>query len=175
VFSLCFCGLLLGHPQELYAEGKAKQEDLFITLKLHLGTLFVKGSLIVVGMTPSQIESQLDTTLAELQTTYLDLYLIHMPVPTCTVEEKTRPMRQQGWGLQDVWREMEKLNSSGKARAIGVSNCSAAVVNDMLCYAKIPPAVNQIERHPHLRQAKLLEFLAKEGNSHLFLCSMLTR
>jgi len=138
--------------KEIFAEGKVKREDIFITSKLRAG-----------GMDPSQIEQQLDHTLTELQTPYLDLYLIHLPVPTKSVDGNSVPVRGAGWGLQDIWRAMEALYASGKAKAIGVSNYSAQTINDTLCYAKVPPAVNQIERHPHLRQTKLVEFCQKEG------------
>jgi len=138
--------------QEIFAEGKVKREDIFITSKLRAS-----------GMEPSQIESQLAQTLTELQTTYLDLYLVHLPVATHSPDGKSVPIRGAGWGLQDVWRAMESLYASGKVKAIGISNYSAALVNDVLCYAKVPPAVNQIERHPHLRQTKLVEFCQKDG------------
>jgi len=139
--------------QEIYSEGKVKREDIFITSKLRAS-----------GMEPSQIGHQLDLTLAELQTTYLDLYLVHLPVPTkSNADGNTVPVRGTGWGLQDIWRAMESLYASGKAKAIGISNYNAALVNDVLCYAKVPPAINQVERHPHLRQTKLVEFCQKEG------------
>jgi len=138
--------------QEIFNEGKIKREDLFITSKLRAG-----------GMEPSQIESQIDETLKQLQLSYLDLYLVHLPVPTHSVDGKSVPVRKVGWGLQDIWRAMKKINESGKAKSIGVSNYSASVLNDLLCYAKIIPAVNQIERHPFLQQQQLVDFCKKEG------------
>jgi len=137
---------------DIFKEGLVKREDLFITSKLRAG-----------GMDPSQIETQLDHTLSQLRLSYLDLYLVHLPIPTTSVDNKTIPLRKVGWGLQEVWRAMEKINELGKARSIGVSNFSAQLINDLLCYAKIPPAVNQIERHPFLQQQKLIDFHQKEG------------
>lgn len=138
--------------KEIFTEGKVKREDLFITSKL-----------LTTAMNPSEIEKNLDLTLKNLQLDYLDLYLIHQPVPTKQDGNDHRPLRAMGWGLQDIWRVMEKLNQKGKVKSIGVSNVNAVTLNDMLCYAKIPPAVNQFERHPVLQQNKLVEFCKKEG------------
>jgi len=138
--------------KEVFAEGKIKRENIFITSKLRAG-----------GTEPSGIEAQLDKTLANLQTSYLDLYLIHQPVPVKLVNDNSVPCRHVGWGLQDVWRVMEKLFDGKKVRAIGVSNFNTALLNDVLCYSRIPPAVNQIERHPFLVQQKHVEFCQKYG------------
>jgi len=138
--------------QEVFAQGKIKREDIFITSKLRAG-----------GMDPKGIEAQLDKTLADLQSSYLDLYLIHQPVACTLVNDKSVPARAVGWGLQDVWRALERLNGSKKLRAIGVSNFPTAVLNDLLCYAKVPPAVQQIERHPFLVQTKHVEFCKLNG------------
>jgi len=71
---------------------------------------------------------------------------------------KYRPLRAQGWGLQDIWRGLEEGFALGLTKAIGVSNYNVQTLNDCLCYAKVPPAVLQIERHPYLQQADLLKF-----------------
>jgi len=138
--------------QEVFAEGKIKREDIFITSKLRAG-----------GMDPKGVAAQLDKTLAELRTSYVDLYLIHMPIAVKSVNGQSQPERHVGWGLQDIWRAMEKLYDEKKARAIGVSNYNTAVLNDLLCYCRIQPAVNQIERHPYLVQNSHVEFCKKNG------------
>jgi len=140
--------------QEVFAEGKIKRSDIFITSKLPS-----------MELEPSGIESKLDKTLSDLRTTYLDLYLVHVPVPAHKVDGKPQPLRK-GWGLQDIWRAMEALVATKKVKAIGVSNYPTVVLNDMLCYAKIPPAVNQIERHPYLTHKKHVEFCWK-NNVHI--------
>lgn len=90
------------------------------------------------------------TSLARLGLQYVDLYLIHWPKSSA----QTR----------DSWRAMEELQADGKARHIGVSNFTDEQLEDLLAYAKIPPAVNQIEFHPFIYedQKDTLEFCLQE-------------
>jgi len=138
-----------------------KREDIFITSKLP-----------TAKATPEDVESLLKQTLADLQLEYLDLYLIHAPFvvePDPTYDGKDRikgkfkPRRSLGWGLQDLWRAMEGCHKAGLAKAIGVSNYNAQALNDLLMYAAVPPAVNQIERHPFFQQNEFVAFNNKWG------------
>jgi len=137
-------------------ESGIKREDIFITSKLFTG-----------DARPGAVVDDLKKTLSELNLTYLDLYLIHQPVilepnPSWDKKErimgKYRPLKAQGWGLQDIWRGLEEGFALGLTRAIGVSNYNVQTVNDCLCYARVPPAVLQIERHPYLQQTELINF-----------------
>lgn len=58
---------------------------------------------------------------------------------------------------------MEEIYKSGKAKAIGVSNYTITHLEEMKKYAKIPPAVNQVEFHPFLYQVELLNY-CKQNN-----------
>jgi len=136
--------------KEIFSEGKIKREDVFITSKLP-----------APNMTPNGIAAKLDETLAELQISYLDLYLLHQPVPCKKEGDKMVP--QRGFGMHEVWKAMEAVNHSGKAKAIGISNFPTIIVNDLLNYAKIVPAVQQIEIHPYLTQTKHCQFLRENG------------
>lgn len=78
-----------------------------------------------------------DTSLEALGVGYVDLYLMHWPVP--------------GRRL-DSWRAMEELVKRGRCRSIGVSNFAVRHLEELLSVAKIVPAVNQIELHPFLQQ-----------------------
>jgi len=138
--------------REVYSQGKIKRGDIFITSKLSSR-----------AMDPSGVEAQLDKTLQDLQTKYLDLYLVHQPVVVQEVDGKPLPKHGTGWGLQDVWRAMEAVLSKGKTKAIGVSNFPTVVINDLLCYAKVVPAVQQIERHPWLVQKKHVDYCRRHG------------
>ena len=89
-----------------------------------------------------------DESLAKLQTSFIDLYLIHWPVG---------PVRK------DTWRALEKLQAEGKCRAIGVSNFTEKHLHDLAKSSGTHPAVNQVEFSPFLYQKKLLEACAKHG------------
>jgi methylglyoxal/glyoxal reductase len=89
-------------------------------------------------------------TLNDLQTEYLDLYLIHWP-------NHDKKINQQSWAFFE-WLYEQKL-----VRAIGVSNFQIHHLNDLFETAKIKPHVNQVELHPALNQAPLNAFLKQEG------------
>jgi len=92
----------------------------------------------------------LDTSLANLKLDYLDLYLIHWPVPS------------RGLYVES-WRALEKIRSDGLARSIGVSNFTPATLRRLLTETDTVPALNQVELHPRLPQAQVREFDARHG------------
>ena len=102
--------------------------------------LFVTTKLPVDAMQQGTQMKAFETSLNLLQLDYVDLYLIHWPVTG-----KNR----------ESWKIMEEIYESGRARAIGVSNFVERNVDSLLRDAKIVPAVNQIELHPHLSQQPL--------------------
>jgi diketogulonate reductase-like aldo/keto reductase len=137
---------------EVFNEGHVTRKDLFITSKL-----------AATQMHPTEVIPALKKTLSELQLEYLDLYLVHLPIPVQIKDGKPGVRRLGGLGVQDVWRELEKAYDQGLVKAIGVSNYGVAMLNDCLNYARIPPAVNQIELHPFFPQVELVKF-CKENN-----------
>jgi len=68
-----------------------------------------------------------------------------------------------GIPFTETWAAIEKLLDTGKVKAIGVSNLSVKNLQILLKTAKIKPAVNQVEMHPHQVQPELFEFCRKEG------------
>ena len=76
---------------------------------------------------------------------YVDLLLIHWPG-----QKKERYL--------ETWKALENIYKNKKARAIGVSNFEIKHLNDIFENRSVPPAVNQIERHPNLNQYELIEF-----------------
>ena len=84
----------------------------------------------------SNITEATNTSLANLNTDYIDLYLLHWP------------QSFDGSSITDAWRSMELLLEAGKVRAIGVSNFLETHLDDLLQEASVTPHVNQIEHHP---------------------------
>ena len=60
--------------------------------------------------------------------------------------------------MQETWRAMEQLVEDGLVKSIGVANFTAPMLIDLLSYAKIKPAINQIELHPLHVQDDLVQF-----------------
>ena len=83
-----------------------------------------------------------EKSVARLGLDYVDLYLIHWPVPT------------EGRAL-DTWRAFERIQEEGRSRTIGVSNFRIDDLEMLEREANVQPTVNQIELHPHLPQAEL--------------------
>lgn len=83
-----------------------------------------------------------DDSLASLGLDYLDLYLMHWPVPSQDL-------------YTEAWRAMEKLYADKRVRAIGVSNFTVQTMSRLLDEFDVVPAVNQIELHPHFPQEEL--------------------
>lgn len=90
-------------------------------------------------------------TLEKLKTDYLDLYLIHWPLPT---------VGEKNWKQLDVdtWRAMEELYRQGKIRAIGFSNFLPHHIENILEHCTVPPMVNQLEFHPGYTQEAAVRY-----------------
>ncbi|KAJ8690294.1 hypothetical protein PTI98_011734 [Pleurotus ostreatus] len=118
----------------------------------------------------SLIEESLDTTLKDLGTDYVDLFLIHWPQMVFYEEGNIRPRNPDGTlkvvespSFNDVWAVFEKLLDTGKVKSIGVSNFSIKTLEELLKTAKVVPSVNQIELHPYLAQTELVEYCKSKG------------
>jgi D-xylose reductase len=149
-----------------FQSGLCKREDLWITSKLwntyHAG---------------EHVYPACERTLNDLGVDYLDLYLVHFPIPLAYVPFSER--YPPGWfhdpaaaepkmefarvPFHETWRAMEELARSGLVRNIGVCNLTTGMIRDLLTYAEIRPSVLQVEAHPYLTQDKLLRYCQQEN------------
>ncbi|KAJ6017841.1 hypothetical protein N7451_001220 [Penicillium sp. IBT 35674x] len=128
--------------------------------------IFITSKLWNTHHHPDHVEEGLNQTLKDLQTDYVDLYLIHWPVAfehtneTLTpTDPVTKRFRIADVPVADTWAALEKLVATGKIRSIGISNFTVDATKKLLETAKIVPATNQIEAHPFLQQPELTKFL----------------
>ncbi len=112
--------------------------------------IFVTSKLWNADQGYDQALTAFDKTMNLLGLEYLDLYLIHWPMPAHPKYKET-------------WRALEKLYGEKRIRAIGVSNFQPDHLQDLLSAAQVIPAVNQIELHPYLQQHETRELCAEHG------------
>ena len=105
--------------------------------------LFVTSKLWVDFAGYENTKKAFETSIKKLGVDYLDLYLIHRP---------------RG-DVKGSWQAMEELVKAGKIRAIGVSNFDPEQLKELMSYAKIVPAINQIETNVFLQESVLYPFL----------------
>ena len=122
--------------------------------------IFITSKLWNDRRRPADVRAALDKTLKDLGTDHLDLYLIHWPV---VWQRDTLMKPDSGASLRECWETLETLVDEGKVRNIGVSNYKEAELAELLGYARIPPAVNQIELHPRLPQKSLVDYCQSRG------------
>lgn len=141
--------------------GKVKRDELWITSKLW--NTYHRAE---------HVRPALERTLKDLQTDYLDLYLMHFPISQAYVPFDTRyppgwfddpdvaspAMKADHVPLIETWQAMEDLVDAGLIREIGVCNFSTALLRDLSNQSRIKPAMLQIELHPYLVQEKLVRF-----------------
>jgi 2,5-diketo-D-gluconate reductase A len=111
------------------------REEVFVTSKLNNGFHAHDDAL-----------KAFDGTLEALQSDYVDLFLVHWPLPGIDVD------------YVETWKAMEEIYRSGRAKSIGVSNFKEHHLRKLFADTEIRPAVNQIEVHPYLAQDELRAF-----------------
>lgn len=101
---------------------------------------------------PDGARRAFDETLAALGSEYVDLFLIHWPLPT-----------RYGGDFVSTWEVLGEFRRDGRARSIGVSNFHSDHLARLLADTGVVPAVNQIEVHPYLAQGEVRRYDAEHG------------
>lgn len=154
------CAAVYGNESEIgpslkaAIDGGVDRKDLWITSKLW------NDKHGVDDVIPTCIQS-----IKDLQVDYLDLYLVHWPFPNfhapgCDVDSRSpdaKPYIHENF--MKTWRQMEKLVDMGLVKHIGTSNVTIPKLKLILRDARIKPAVNEMELHPHFQQQEFFDFV----------------
>jgi diketogulonate reductase-like aldo/keto reductase len=122
---------------EAWKNSNLKREELFITTKINVANFGYDRAI-----------KSFDSSLQNLQTTFVDLLLLHFPVSL--LRNKT-------------WEALVDIQKSGKAKYIGVSNYTVRHLEEMKDKGLPVPYLNQVELHVFLQQPELVEYCRKEG------------
>jgi 2,5-diketo-D-gluconate reductase A len=112
--------------------------------------VFVTSKLNNTEHERSDVLDSFDRTLDALGSDYLDLFLIHWPMPRYD-------------DFVERWHALEEIYESGRVRAIGVSNFHAPHLDRLAAESSLTPAVNQVEVHPYLTQQALRAYDEAHG------------
>jgi 2,5-diketo-D-gluconate reductase A len=124
---------------EAIARSDLGRSDVFVTSKLHNGAHL-----------PDDARRAFDQTLKVLGVDFVDLFLIHWPLPTLYDGDYV-----------STWKVLEEFYRDGRARSIGTSNFQAHHLRRIHQECEITPAANQFEIHPYLTQSDLRAFCAE--------------
>jgi 2,5-diketo-D-gluconate reductase A len=135
------------------AEGYENEAEVGAAIRnsgLNRGDVFVTTKLSNAAHRPDDARRAFDGSLQALEFDYVDLFLIHWPLPT----------RYDG-DYVSTWETLTEFYRDGRARSIGVSNFQPHHLRRLHQESEIPPAVDQFEEHPYLTQDELRQFCAQ--------------
>ncbi|KAK7079191.1 hypothetical protein SK128_001807 [Halocaridina rubra] len=149
--------------REWLSSGKIKRDELFVTTKLPM-----------IGNRPQDVNKFLRLSLQNLQLTYVDLYLIHMPVGMIGKDETdVRPKDDIGntvldhkTNLEELYGAVEEQVDIGLAKSVGLSNFNSQQIERIMKVCRIKPVVLQVEVHAYHQQKELRE-ICKRHEIHV--------
>ncbi len=149
---------LIGQALQEVMKAGIKREELWITSKVW-NDMHGDGDVLI----------SCAKTLKNLKLDYLDLYLVHWPFPNYHapgVSGDSRDPHARPYIHEEyirVWRQMERLVDAGLVKHIGTSNMTIPKMKLLLRDAKIKPACNEMELHPHFQQPEFFKFVVDNG------------
>lgn len=134
-----------GYLAEAIEKSGIPREEFFITSKLWKTEMGYQNA-----------KDAFERSLERLKTDYLDLYLIHWPLPEPGYED---------WKRLDIetWQALEELYEAGKVRAIGLSNFLPHHIENLLANCRIKPVSDQLEFHPGYSQEAAVNYCKEHG------------
>ncbi|KAH6832265.1 oxidoreductase superfamily protein [Perilla frutescens var. hirtella] len=151
------------------AVGRAVAEAVERGLIKSRDEVFVTSKLFMKDAHRDLVLPAIKRTLRQLKFDYVDLYLVHWPIRMKQSVENHFNMRGEDmlhFDANEVWKAMEECSNLGLVNSIGVSNFSCAKLSNLLQFATIPPALNQVEMNVAWQQEKMVQF-CKEKKIHV--------
>ena len=148
----------IGDALQTIMAGGVRREDLWVTSKLWNDK-----------HAPADVIPACQQSLRDLRLDYLDMYLVHWPFPNHHAPGVDVHSRDHGAksyiheSYMQTWGQMERLIDMGLVRHIGTSNMTIPKLKLVLRDARIKPAANEMELHPHFQQPALFEFVRANG------------
>ncbi|XP_066915410.1 uncharacterized oxidoreductase YtbE-like [Clytia hemisphaerica] len=127
-------------------DGSIKREEMFVVTKLHPGKHGFES-----------VKESLEDSLRKLGLEYVDLFLIHTPVPGRVLES---------------WKSLIELKKEGKTKSIGVSNFNGDHIQAILDAGLEKPAINQFELHPVFRRDEVVKYCRDNGITIMAYCPL---
>jgi diketogulonate reductase-like aldo/keto reductase len=167
------CASVYGNEREVGAaldriwRARVRREEFWITSKVWNNM-----------HSPENVHESCRQSLSDLGLDYLDMYLVHWPFPNfhppgCSVDARSpdaKPYLHEKF--METWQAMEQLVDLGYTRHIGTSNMTVPKLKLLLRDARIKPAVNEMELHPHFQQPELFEFVCRHGIEPVGYCPL---
>ena len=140
--------------KKAFTSGKVKREEVYVTTKVDIYNMGYEKTIKSVRESYDLL-GRLDGGI--------DLVLIHWPCPFVYKDDEPNAIQKYTNLRKKTWEALEKLQRDGVAKQIGVSNFGKRHLTELLGYASIRPAVNQVEVHPYNQRMELEQLVKSEG------------
>lgn len=140
--------------------------------------LFILSKLWNDKHKPEDVIESCKKSIAELQVSYLDCYMVHWPFPNyhapgCDGDSRNPDSKPFSAGeFLGVWRELEELHDQGLARHLGMSNMTIPKLEAVLPGCRVKPSLIEMELHPSFQQPELFDYCVERGIRVIGFCPL---